>query len=158
MLGEAGFTIISGAGGGVMEAANRGAHEAGARSLGLNINFQKSRTQRVSRRQLHLPLLLRPEDDVREVCMRVCDLPGRLWDTRRAVRIAHACADDKLTNFPLVLVDRNYWQPLLGWLKTSMVERGFIRDSELDLFVVLDEPGKSSITSQMQFPASDGIE
>lgn len=142
-LGEAGFTIISGGGGGVMEAANRGAQEAGACSIGLNIRLPEEQQ-------------LNPYVDASYTChyffvrkmmfakyaSGFVIFPGGFGTLDELFESLTLIQTRTLSDFPLVLVGRDYWKPLLDWVRTSMLDRGFIRKSDLDLFVLLDDPNE----------------
>lgn len=140
-LGKAGFTIISGGGGGVMEAANRGAKEAGAASIGLNINLPEEQEVNgyVDASYTCHYFFVRKMMFAKYACGFVI-FPGGFGTLDELFESLTLVQTDKLTDFPLVLVGRSYWTPLLDWLRTSMLSHGFISESDLDLFVVLDDP------------------
>ena len=140
-LGQFGFTIITGGGGGVMEAANRGAQEGGACSIGLNIQLPEEQhvNDYVDASYTCHYFFVRKMMFAKYACGFVI-FPGGFGTMDELFESLTLVQTGKLSNFPLVLVGRDYWQPMLDWLRESMVTHGFIRESDLDLFVVLDRP------------------
>ena len=140
-LSEAGYGIITGGGPGLMEAANKGAYDAGGPSVGLHI---------------HLP----NEQQVNEYVKTRCDF--RYFFVRKLMFVKYAMAyvvmpggmgtidefseafvlaqTHRIKPFPIILYDSAYWQGLIDWLKDRMVSEGFINKNELDLVVMKDTP------------------
>lgn len=133
-----GFTVMTGGGPGVMEGANRGAREAGGRSVGCNIK---------------LPMEQQPNPYldrwvachyffVRKVLLLKYSyafvvLPGGLGTLDELAEALTLIQTQKISHFPVVLMGRDYWQPFLAMLQ-SMVEAGTISASDLDLMLVTD--------------------
>lgn len=152
LLGEQHFGVITGGGPGVMEAANRGAREAGALSIGLNI--QLSREQHVN-----------PYVDVSHTCHyffvrkmmfakyahSFLIFPGGFGTLDELFESLTLIQTGKLANFPVVMMGTAYWQPLLDWLKNETLENGYIRPIDLERIKLLDEPAEAVayLTSQI---------
>ena len=144
-LAVSGFTVMTGGGPGIMEAANRGAQEAGGRSVGCNIV---------------LPLEQRPNPyldlfvDFRYFFIRklmlakysyaFVALPGGLGTLDELFEIATLVQTRKVQEFPIVLVGTEYWGPLLNVLRETMAAEGTISASDVDRFIVSDSPEEIS--------------
>ena len=141
LLAEAGFTVVTGGGPGIMEAANRGAHDAGGRSLGCNI--------RLPQEQKPNPYLDRVvEFDhffIRKVMLvkysyGFVAFPGGYGTFDEIFEAAELIQTRKLRDFPLVLVGSDFWQPIVDRLRTGMLGRGLIDHLDLVRFMVTDSP------------------
>jgi uncharacterized protein (TIGR00730 family) len=142
MLGEAGFTIITGGGPGVMEAANRGARDAGALSVGLNITLpheqQPNPYQDISITFDHFY--------ARKVCfvryaIGFVVFPGGYGTLDELFEALNLIITEKVQDFPVILTGNDgYWADLLIWLRDHVVVRGMLRPAELELLQVWENP------------------
>jgi uncharacterized protein (TIGR00730 family) len=141
LLGEAGFTIITGAGPGIMEAANRGAQEAGALSVGLNIElpFEQGINPYVD-----LPLEFHYFFTRKVMFVRYAGafvvFPGGFGTLDELFESLTLIQTGKVRLFPVVLVGSDYWAGLVDWLRERVLGEGKISPEDMDLFHVLDEP------------------
>jgi uncharacterized protein (TIGR00730 family) len=142
-LAHQGFTLMTGGGPSVMEAANRGAFEAGGMSIGLNIV--------IPREQAPNPYLTHafetPYFFIRKVLLiRYTSVfivyPGGVgtWDELFEVLILMVTG--KMPKKPIILVDRKYWEGLLQWIEGEAVPRGMLNGSELSWVRVVDSPAE----------------
>jgi hypothetical protein len=140
-LGREGFAIITGAGPGIMEAANRGARDAGALSVGLEIELLDE--ERVNP---YLDLRLRFHYFFTRKLMFVryasafVIFPGGFGTLDELFELARLVQTGKARVPPIVLVDRGYWRPMLGWLRESVLGAGNISSHDLKLFALADDP------------------
>lgn len=140
-LGKAGFAIITGGGPGVMEAANRGAREAGVQSIGLNIELPFEQ---------HVNPYVDIEVDFRYFFVRKTMLvkyseafvifPGGFGTFDELFEALALIQTGKIENFPIVLYGAAYWQGLLDWIRLTVLSEGKIAPADLDLLVVCDSP------------------
>ncbi len=140
-LAKVGFTVMTGGGPGIMEAANRGARESGGRSIGCNIILPLE--------QKPNPYLDRCVEFryffVRKVMLVKYSygfivLPGGFGTMDELFETLTLMQTDKIHEFPLVLMGRDYWQPMLEFLRERMVRDRTISASDLDRIKVTDDP------------------
>ena len=136
----AGFAVITGGGPGVMEAANKGAGEAGGVSVGLGIElpFEPGLNEYVDL-GLNFRYFFARKTMFVKYAQGFIVLPGRLRHLRRAVRGAHPGADPKVTSFPVVLIGTSYWP---GWSTGSadtVLADGKVSAADLDMFRITDD-------------------
>src|SRR6476659_3230916 len=140
-LGDAGFAIITGGGPGIMEAANRGAKEAGMTSVGLNIDlpFEQGTNayQDISLRFHYF--FTRKVMFVRFASAFVV-FPGGFGTLDELFEALVLIQTNKIRHFPVVLVRSSYWAGLSGWLRERLVADGMIAPSDVDLLTVTDDP------------------
>lgn len=140
-LVKAGFSIITGGGPGIMEAGNKGAFEAGGVSVGVNIKLpQEQRAnayQNVSMEFEHF--FPRKVMFVKYAVGFVC-FPGGFGTLDEFFEAMTLIQTGKSPRFPVVLFDSSYWNPLVGFLRDTLLEGyGAISPSDLDLFHVTDD-------------------
>jgi hypothetical protein len=141
LLGEAGFAIITGGGPGIMEAGNLGAREAGARSIGLNIElpFEQGSNPYVDLAINFRYFFVRKTMFVKYAQAFVI-FPGGFGTMDELFEALTLIQTDKVQNFPVILFGSAYWQGLLDWLRATMLSEGKIAAADLDLMVVTDSP------------------
>jgi uncharacterized protein (TIGR00730 family) len=139
-LGRDGFAIITGGGAGIMEAANRGARDADALSIGLSIALPLG--ERMNR-YVDLPLRFQYVFTRKVMFARYASaflvFPGGFGTLDEVFELAALMQTGKLSSSPVVLVRRAYWEPLVGWLRDCALPAGKISRSDLDLLALADD-------------------
>jgi uncharacterized protein (TIGR00730 family) len=141
IVGESGLAVITGGGPGIMEAANRGAREAGALSVGLNIElpFEQGGNPYCDIALDFHYFFARKIMFVRYASGFVV-FPGgfgtmdELWEALTLIQTG------KITEFPVVLVGSGYWRGLLDWVSERMLSEGNISPADLELLTLTDDP------------------
>ncbi|MEZ0311995.1 MAG: TIGR00730 family Rossman fold protein [Myxococcota bacterium] len=138
-LAHAGFTTMTGGGPGIMEAANRGAKEAGGASWGCNIKLPREQQENpyVDRFITFRYFFVRKVMLVKYSYAFVC-LPGGFGTLDELFEIAVLVQTGKVRNFPIVLMGRSYWEPLLAYIKGTFVAERTIDPLDLERFYVTD--------------------
>ncbi len=140
-LGSAGFAVITGGGPGSMEAANRGAREARARSVGLNIDLpfeQGGASEWVDLALDFHYFFCRKVMFVRYANAFVV-LPGGLGTMDELFEALCLIQTEKIHSFPVILVGVAYWSGLVDWMRERMAGDGMIASGDLDLLLVTDD-------------------
>lgn len=141
LLAEAGVAVITGGGPGSMEAANRGAKEAGGLSIGLGIElpFEQGMNQYVGLGVDFRYFFARKTMFVKYAQGFVV-LPGGLGTLDELFEAMVLVQTSKVTQFPIILVDRAFWAPMLDWIKNTMVAEGLVSPGDLDIIDLADTP------------------
>ncbi len=139
-LGEAGYAIITGGGPGIMEAANRGARDAGVTSVGLNIELPE---EQAPNDFLDLSLDFRYFFARRLMFVRYASAfvvhPGGLGTLDELFEALTLIQTAKIDSFPVALVEEAHWRGLIDWMQDRLVGDGLIKPADLTLLHVTDE-------------------
>lgn len=143
-LAEAGYSTITGGGPGLMEAAAKGAFDAGGTTVGLNIELPREQApnpyNRVNLQFKHF--FARKVMFVRYAEAFII-LPGGFGTLDELFEALTLMQTNKTERFPVVLLGREYWQGLIDWLKGTVCESGAIPAAELALFRLCDTPDEA---------------
>jgi uncharacterized protein (TIGR00730 family) len=140
-LGALGFSIITGGGPGVMEAANKGACEAGVGSVGLNIELPEEQlcnayaTKSITFHHFFVRKVMLVKYATAFVIM-----PGGLGTLDELTEVLTLMQTLKIRPFPVVLFKSEFWKGLLDWLRSSVLARGYISEEDFNLLRVCDSP------------------
>jgi uncharacterized protein (TIGR00730 family) len=140
-LAKEGFAVISGGGPGIMEAANKGAQNANGISVGLNIELPMEQMPnqfqdvRVEFRYFFVRKLMFVKYAVGYVIF-----PGGFGTMDELFEALTLIQTKKIRGFPVVLVGKDYWGGLIGWIRQTMLGDGNISPEDLDLMHIVDEP------------------
>ena len=139
---KAGFAVITGGGGGIMEAANKGAADAGGKSVGLNIDLPM---EQVSNKYQNLSMHFRYFFCRKVMFLKYAHgfivLPGGFGTMDEFFEALVLIQTLKQASFPVVLMGSDFWQGLLDWVRETMLDKfNYISPEDIDLFKVVDEP------------------
>jgi uncharacterized protein (TIGR00730 family) len=142
-LAKNNLAIITGGGPGLMEAANRGAAEAGGRSIGLNIELPHEQHQNpyVNRSLTFHYFFARKLMFVRYARAFVI-MPGGFGTLDEMFESLTLIQTHRIHHFPTILVDRAHWQPLLTWIDDTLEDDGLIGPEDKELLVTVDTPSE----------------
>jgi uncharacterized protein (TIGR00730 family) len=141
MLGGAGFAIITGGGPGMMRAANQGARDVGAQSVGLNIQlpFEQQFNPYVDIALRFHYFFTRKVMFVRYSSAFVV-LPGGFGTMDELFEALTLIQTGKILHFPVVLLDNDYWSGLLDWIRATMLAGGKISAADSNMLQIADDP------------------
>jgi uncharacterized protein (TIGR00730 family) len=138
-LAEAGFAVVTGGGPGVMEAANRGAREAGGVSVGFNIELPH---EQGSNAYVDIGVTFRHFYVRKTMFVKAAEgfliFPGGFGTLDELFESLTLIQTGKVLHFPVVLFDSAYWQPMLDWIHGLLLAERMISPEDLDLLSVTD--------------------
>jgi len=139
-LTEAGFAVVTGGGPGVMEAANKGASQAGGTSVGLGIElpFEAGLNEYVDR-GLNFRYFFARKTMFVKYAQGFIVLPGGFGTFDELFEALTLVQTQKVTSFPIVLMGTSYWAGLVDWIRGTVLAEGKIAESDLDMFRVTDD-------------------
>lgn len=143
-LARAGFTVMTGGGPGIMEAANRGAKMVGGRSIGCNIELPQEQRPNpyldkwITFRHFYVRKLMLVKYSYAFIV-----LPGGLGTLDEVFEVLTLIQTGKIQEFPVVLMGREYWQPLLDFIGGRLIEYKTIDPGDLNRFQVTDSPAEA---------------
>jgi len=141
LLVENGFNVISGGGPGVMEAANKGAAEAGGKSVGLHIELPKEQKPneyanvRVKFKYFFIRKVMFVKYAVAYVIM-----PGGFGTMDELFEALTLIQTNRIRAFPVIMVGSTFWAGLINWFKETLIKEKTISPEDLDIFQVVDSP------------------
>ena len=140
-LGQMGFSIITGGGPGVMEAANKGAFEAGVTSVGLNIELDEEQIcNAYTTKSIKFNHFFARKVMLVKYATAFIIMPGGLGTLDELTEVLTLMQTHKIKPFPVVLFNSEYWKGFLVWLQSSVLNKGFISEDDLNLLRVCDHP------------------
>ena len=139
-LAEAGFVVITGGGPGTMEAANKGALEAGGESIGLGIELPfEARLNDYVNFGLNFRYFFVRKMMFVKYSQGYIVMPGGLGTMDELFEAMTLSQTKKITQFPIVLMGVKHWEGLLGWMRETMLEDGRIKQTDLDMITLTDD-------------------
>jgi uncharacterized protein (TIGR00730 family) len=143
-LATAGYAVITGGGPGAMEAANRGAWEAGGVSVGLGIElpFEQGLNQWVDI-GIHFRYFFARKTMFVKYAQGFVVLPGGFGTLDELFEALCLVQTQKVTQFPVVLLGTSYWGGLIEWIRTTMLANGKVAAVDLDLISLTDDPAEA---------------
>ena len=140
-LGELGFSIITGGGPGVMEAANKGAREAGVTSVGLNIILPEEQVcNTYSTKTITFHHFFIRKVMLVKYAIAFVILPGGLGTLDELTEVLTLMQTHKIRPLPVILFNGEYWKGFLDWLRQTVLARNFISEGDFNLLRVCDRP------------------
>ncbi|MEX2211785.1 MAG: TIGR00730 family Rossman fold protein [Gaiellaceae bacterium] len=144
LFARAGFAVVTGGGPGVMEAANRGAHEAGGLSVGFNIELPH---EQAGNPYVDLAYTFRHFYARKVMLVKASEgfvmFPGGFGTLDELFEALTLIQTGKVLNFPVVLFDSGYWRGLVEWIEEQPLAQGMISPDDEELLFLTDDPAEA---------------
>jgi len=148
-LGEMGFSIVTGGGPGVMEAANKGALKAGVTSVGLNIDLPEEQVSNAyTTKSITFSHFFARKVMLVKYATAFIIMPGGLGTLDEVTELLTLMQTHKIKPFPIVLFNSGYWKGFLDWLQSTVLAAGYISEDDFNLLRICDHPDEVIETVQ----------
>lgn len=139
-LARAGLAVIAGGGPGIMEAANKGAYEAGGHSVGLNIKLpREAHNNHYQTHSLQFDYFYSRKATFFMHSAAYIALPGGFGTLDELFEVTTLVQTGKIPRAPIVLIGTEFWSGLLDWIRSHLLAAGLIGPHDLDLFFLTDD-------------------
>src|SRR5688500_8963334 len=157
LLSQAGFSIITGAGPGIMEAANKGARQGDGESVGCNIElpFEQGANPYVDRLVNFRYFFVRKTMFIKYSVAFII-FPGGFGTLDELFEALTLIQTGKIYQFPVILFGRHYWAGLLRWLQTRVLTEKKISQGDMDLMLLTDDPAEAAAAVIAAYEAQKG--
>ncbi len=140
-LGEMGFNIITGGGPGVMEAANKGAAQAGVKSIGLNIDLPiEQACNPYANKSITFKHFFVRKVMLVKYAIAFVIMPGGLGTMDELTEVLTLMQTHKIRPFPIILYNGKFWKGFLDWLRGTVLADGYISEEDFDLLRLCEDP------------------
>jgi hypothetical protein len=140
-LGEMGFNIITGGGPGVMEAANKGAAQAGVKSIGLNIDLPiEQACNPYANKSITFKHFFVRKVMLVKYAIAFVIMPGGLGTMDELTEVLTLMQTHKIRPFPIILYNGKFWKGFLDWLRGTVLGDGYISEEDFDLLRLCEDP------------------
>lgn len=144
LLAEAGYGVITGGGPGVMEAASKGAYEAGGTSIGLNIELPMEQHPNIYQNtSISFNYFFIRKVSFLKYSTAVIVYPGGFGTLDELSEVLTMVQTEKINLIPIIFVGVKFWSGLIDWFKNSLLETGMISPEDLSLIKVVDSAGEA---------------
>ncbi|MDR2459759.1 MAG: TIGR00730 family Rossman fold protein [Deltaproteobacteria bacterium] len=141
LLAENGFGVVSGGGGGIMEAANKGASEAGGLSIGLNIELPHEQEPNIySNLKMDFHYFFIRKVVFVKYSQAYVILPGGFGTMDELFEAMTLIQTQRIRSFPTILMGSEYWKGLIDWIQGPMLSSSFISPEDQEIFQLVDDP------------------
>jgi uncharacterized protein (TIGR00730 family) len=146
IIAKAGFSIITGGGSGIMEAANKGAAQAGGKSIGLNIELPREQApNNYQNLSLHFKYFFCRKVMFLKYANGFIAFPGGYGTMDEFTEALVLIQTFKQAYFPVILMGSDYWTGLVDWMKKDMLQKHhFVSEEDLNVFTICDDPQKTA--------------
>ena len=141
LLVKNGFNIISGGGPGVMEAANKGASQAGGKSVGLHIQLpNEQKANKYANVRLEFKYFFIRKVMFVKYAVAYIIMPGGFGTLDELFEALTLIQTNRIKSFPVILMDKKYWGGLIDWMREILVQNKTISESDIEIFNLVDTP------------------
>ena len=141
LLAKEGFSVITGGGPGVMEAANKGAKKAGGISVGLNIRLpMEQKPNSFADVLIEFRYFFARKVMFVKYAKAFVVLPGGFGTLDEFIEAITLIQTNRIDDFPVILVNSKFWKPMIKWMQNTLLKEGMIDIDDLDIFTVVDSP------------------